>query len=155
MQKSQIIRIALILLVALSVWSIGHYGFRAFRERGDVEAPGPIQFGGSAARGASDVPTPPRSQTAFAMPSTRGSGRSLAEYASQAAPEEVLRFYRAVMPRFGWTERKLQSGANAQDGLLVLWYSNAARDSCIIAVSIKPAPETAVTVLRMTASGKK
>ena len=147
------------MLVAAVVLAIGHYGFRAFYEfasggQAGAEAPGPIQFGASAGRSAADVPTPPRSEPAFAMPSPGGPGRNLAEYASQAAPEEVLRFYRAEMPRLGWTERKLQRGTYAQDGLAVLWYSNAAGDSCIIAVSTQPAAETAVTVLRMTPSGE-
>jgi hypothetical protein len=139
----------LIVLVAAAVLAIGHYGFRAFREAADAEAPGPTQFGRSAGRGASDVPTPPRSKPAFAMPSPRGSGRSLAQYASRAAPEEVIRFYRAEMPRLGWAERKLPGGASGQEGLVMLWYSNAAGDSCRIAVSTQPAAETAVTILRM------
>ena len=44
-------------------------------------------------------------------------------YASQAAPEEVIRFYRAEMPRLGWTERKLQARRvrpGRPDGALVL-----------------------------------
>ena len=153
--KSEIIRLALIVLASLAVLAIGHYSFRAWRGRRGAEAPGPIQFGRSAGRGAADVPTPPRSARAFATPSPGGSARSLAEYASRAAPEEVIRFYRAGMPRFGWAERKLQRGTYAQEGLAVLWYSNAAGDSCIIAVSTRPAEETAVTVLRMPPSGRK
>jgi hypothetical protein len=148
-QKSQIIRFVLIVLVAAAVLAVGHYGFRAFRKAADAAAPGPIQFGRSAGRGAPDVPTPPRSSPAFATPSRGGSGRSLAEYASQAAPDEVIRFYRAEMPRLGWAERKPGRGAPAPEGLAVLWYSNAAGDSCIIAVSTQPAAETAVTILRM------
>ena len=89
------------------------------------------------------------------MPSPGGPGRSLAEYASQAAPEEVIRFYRAEMPRLGWAERKLQRGTYAQDGLTVLWYSNAAGDSCIIAVSTRPAAETAVTISPHAAERRK
>jgi hypothetical protein len=154
-QKSDIIRIVLIVLVAVAVLAIGHYVFRAFRKPANAAAPGPIQFGRSAGHDAPDVPRPPRSEPAFAMPSPSGSGRNLAEYASQAAPEEVIRFYRAGMPRLGWTERKPQGGAYAQDGLTVLWYSNAAGDSCIIAVSTVPAAQTAVTIIRMTAGGQK
>jgi hypothetical protein len=154
-QKSDIIRIVLIALAAVAVLAIGHYVFRAFGGRADAAAPGPIQFGRPAGRDAPDVPRPPRSAPAFAMPSPAGSGRSLAEYASQAAPEEVIRFYRAGMPRLGWTERKPQGITYAQDGLTVLWYSNAAGDSCIIAVSTAPAAQTAVTIIRMTASGGK
>jgi hypothetical protein len=88
------------------------------------------------------------------MPSPGGPGRILAEYASRAAPEEVIRFYRAQMPPLGWTERKPQGVTYARDGLTVLSYSNVAGDSCIIAVSTRPAAETAVTILRMTPSGK-
>jgi flagellar basal body-associated protein FliL len=44
-QKSPIIRMLLIVLVAAAVLAIGHYGFRAFREAADAEAPGPTQFG--------------------------------------------------------------------------------------------------------------
>jgi hypothetical protein len=149
-QKSQIIRIVLVALVAAVVLAISQYAFRAFGGRGDAAAPGPIQFGRSAGRDAPDVPRPPRSEPAFAMPSTAGSGRMLAEYASQAAPEEVIRFYRAEMPRRGWTERRPQGGTYAQDGLTVLWYSNAAGDSCIIAVSTQPSAQAAVTIIRMT-----
>ena len=153
--QSSIVRLALIVLVAVVVLAVGHYGFRAFRGRGYAEAPGPIQFGRSAGRKVADAPTPPRSKPVLAMPSPGGPGRSLAEYASQAAPEEVIRFYRAEMPRLGWAERKLRRGAYAQDGLTVLWYSNAAGDSCIIAVATRPAAETAVTILRMPPSGGK
>jgi hypothetical protein len=153
--QSSIVRLALIVLVAVVVLAIGHYGFRTFREPADAEMPGPMQFGRSAARDTPDVPRPPRSEPAFAMPSPGGSGRILAEYASQAAPEEVIRFYRAEMPRLGWTERKPQGGTYARDGLTVLWYSNGTGDSCIIAVSTKPAAATAVTIVRMTPSGQK
>jgi hypothetical protein len=59
------------------------------------------------------------------------------------------------MPRLGWTERRPHGVTYAQDGLTVLWYSNAAGDSCIIAVSTQAAAQTAVTILRMTASGRK
>ena len=151
---SSIVRLALIALVAAAVLAVGHYGFRTFRGPADSAAPGPIQFGRSAGHDAPDVPRPPRSEPAFAMPSAAGPGRILAEYASQAAPEEVLQFYRAEMPRLGWTERKPQGVTYARDNLTVLWYSNAAGDSCIIAVSTQPAAQTAVTVLRMTPSGK-
>ena len=167
-QKSQIIRIALIVSVAAAVLAVGHYGFRALRgpasggqanasggQAGDALAPGPIQFGRAAGREAADVPRPPRSAPAFAMPSQGAPGRILAEYASQAAPEEVLRFYRAEMPRLGWTERKPQGVTYAQDGLTVLFYWNAAGDSCSIAVSPLASAETAVTILRMTPSGGK
>ncbi len=154
-QKSRISRLVLIAVVAFVVLAIGHYGFRALRGRADAEAPGPIHFGVAAGRSAPDAPAPPRSKTAFGMPSRSEPGRSLTEYASQAAPEEILRFYRAEMPRLGWAERKLQRSAAAADGLAVLWYSNAAGDSCIIAVSTQPAAETAVTVLRMPPSGGK
>ncbi|MGD1000718.1 MAG: hypothetical protein ABSA67_08470 [Candidatus Brocadiia bacterium] len=150
--KSEITRLALIVLVAAVVLTIGHYGFRAYQGPAVVGAPVPIQFGRSAGSRAPDAPPPPRSKPAFTTSSAGAPGRSLAEYASQAAPEEVLRFYRAEMPRLGWTERKLAPGAS---GLAVLWYSNAAGDSCIIAVSTQPAAETAVTVLRMPPSGGK
>jgi hypothetical protein len=152
---SLIVRTALIVLIAAVVLAIGHYGFRALRERAEAEAPGPIQFGRSAGRDAPDVPKPPQSEPAFAMPSQGGPGRILAEYASRAAPEEVIRFYRAEMPRLGWTERRPQAGTYAQDGLTVLWYSNAAGDSCIIAVSTQPAAETAVTIIRIMPAGGK
>jgi hypothetical protein len=154
-RKPQIIRVMLIVLVAVVVLAVGHYGFRAWRGRGDSGMPGLIQIGRAAGLGAANVPAPPRSAPAYAMPSPGGSGRSLSEYASRAAPEEVIRFYRAEMPRLGWAERQTPGGATAQEGLAVLWYSNAAGDSCIIAVSTRPAEETAVTVLRMPPSGGK
>ena len=150
-----IFRLTLIVLVAAVVLAIGHYGFRAFGRRGDAVAPGPMQFGRSAERNALDVPKPPRSEPAFAMPSQGAPGRMLAEYASQAAPEEVIRFYRAEMPRLGWTERRAKGVTYAQDGLTALFYWNAAGDSCSIAVSAQPPAATAVTVLRMTPSGGK
>ncbi|MGO8704129.1 MAG: hypothetical protein ACLQVA_09935 [Candidatus Brocadiia bacterium] len=158
--KSEIIRLALIALVAAAILAVGHYGFRAFYEsasggQAGVEAPGAIQFGPSAGRGAADAPAPPRSRPAFSTAARGRPARNLAMYASQAAPEEVIRFYRAEMPRLGWTERKLQRDAPAPDALAMLWYSNAAGDSCIIAVSTQPAAETAVTVLRMPSSGGK
>ena len=153
--KSQIIRLALIVLIAAIVLAIGHYGFLALRAQGYAARPGPFHFDPASGRGAADVPTPPRSKPGLAMPSPRASGRSLNLYASQAAPEEVLRFYRDAMPRLGWVEQKAPGGASAPEGQVVLWYSNAAGDSCIIAVSTQPAPETAVTVLRMTPGGEK
>jgi hypothetical protein len=151
--KSQILRIVAIALVTAAALAIGHYGFRAFSERADADAPGPMRFGRAAASEAADVPAPPRSAAAFAMPSQGVPGRILAEYASAAAPGEVLQFYRAEMPRLGWTERKLQGVTYAADGQTVLFYSNAAGDSCIIAVSTRPAAQTAVTVVRMTPGG--
>jgi hypothetical protein len=153
--QSEIIRSALIVLVAAAVLAIGHYGFGAFQKPADAEAPGAIQFGRSAGRSAPDAPAPPRSKPAFAMPSRGGPGRNLAAYVSQAAPGEVIRFYRAEMPRLGWTEYKLTPSASAPDGFTVLWYSNAAGDSCIIQVSTQAAAETTVMILRMPASGGK
>ncbi len=154
-QKSQIIRMLLIVLIAAVVLAAGHYGFRAWRARGDAGIPGRVQLGRAAGRGAADVPAPPLSKPAFAMPSKGGPERSLAEYASRAAPEEVIRFYRTEMPRIGWAERQASNGQSAQEGLVTLWYSNAAGDSCIIAVSTRPAEETAVTIVRMPPGGPK
>jgi hypothetical protein len=176
-QKSQISRFVLIVLVAAFVLVVGHYGFRAFHEPADAGVSGPMLFGRSAARDAAaveprqpatarpvavagarparDVPRPPRSEPGFAMPSPGGPGRILAAYASQAAPEEVIRFYRTEMPCLGWTERKPEGVTFAREGFTTLLYSNAAGDSCIISVSTRPAAQTAVTVLRMTPSGGK
>jgi hypothetical protein len=153
--SSAIVRLVLIVLVSASVLVVGHYGFRMFHEPADAGAPGPMQFGRSAARDAADVPRPPRSEPGFAMPSSGEPGRILAVYASQAAPEEVIRFYRAEMPPLGWTERKPQGVAYDREGFTALLYSNAAGDSCIISVSTRPAAQTAVTILRMTPSGSK
>jgi hypothetical protein len=145
--RGQIARTALIVLIVALVLVIGHYGFLAFHARTSPTARVLTHLGFSVGGRAADVPMPPRSSPAFATSSRGRSGRSLAEYASQATPEEVLRFYRAEMPRLGWTERKPAGAAPAQEGLAVLWYSNAAGDSCIIGVSTRAAAETEVTIL--------
>jgi hypothetical protein len=157
-QKSQVLHFALIVLMAGATLALGDYVFLTFRGQSEAAAIGPIQFRVSAGGGAADVFVPPRSMPAaarFTAPSHGRAGPDLAQYTSRAAPEEVLRFYRTGMPRLGWTERELPRGASDREGLAVLWYSNAAGDSCIIAVSTRPAAETAVTVLRMPPSGAR
>jgi hypothetical protein len=157
-QKSQILRFVLIVLVAGGVLALGDYVFLTFRGQSEAAASGPIQFRASSGGGAADVSAPPRSMLAaarFTAPSKGRAGPDLTQYTSRAAPEEVLRFYRTEMPRLGWTERELPRGASDREGLAALWYSNAAGDLCIIAVSTRPAAETAVTVLRMPASGAR
>ena len=154
--QSSIPRLALIVLLAVAVFAIGHWGLRGIVADSGASGPGgaQMQFGPTGSRDAADVPPPPLSERAFSQTARRGPERALAAYTSRADPAAVIAFYRTMMPPRGWAERS--SGPVAGDsGGTELQYSNKAKDLCMITVSEAPSGGSYVMIFRWPAAHGK
>ena len=152
--QSVIRRISILVILAAAVLFAGHYGLNLARARrgrvaGRIGATrGRMVLGEGQGFEAEGIPRPPNAERVGAVGAAGEDANATVHYFSRSTVPEVVQYYRRRMPEFGWEERKELDTYVEELGMPMLFFrSNAAGNSCIIAIS-EAEGGTSVTVMR-------
>ena len=146
-------RIAAIVILAAVVLLAGHYGLNLARARrmpvaGRIGTTrGRVYLGEGQGFEAEGIPRPPNAERVGSVGAAGQDANATVHYFSRSTVPEVMQYYRLQMPELGWRERRDLDTYVEELGMPMLFYSNVAGNSCIIAIS-EAEGGTSVTVMR-------